>query len=497
MVPLASTPTVFETMPDTMYLVETIAADATSMKINYVPLAMTSGVFLVDEGTAIEERISWNGTPTDNGDGTATFSDLGRGLGYGGGTAYAAAAATAYSHTGNSSTVRLVMAHEYLNKMMATDRDNTILSGKKLFMGGSGVWVYGDATELYLRSTTTAEKTLAQLAAGAGSDEKVRISIGDDTSDYLESKVIGGDGITLSVVNDEATETLNVAVDLKTSGGLAIESGQLKVDTSAISVMPTGASIPWHSKVAPSGYLLCYGQNVSRATYSALFSVIVPLMGVFTVTIASPAVFSLTAHTLLAGERIYFTTTGTLPTGLSVNTIYYVIAAGLTADAFQVSATLGGSAINTTGSQSGVHSAYSCPYGLGDGSTTFGIPDYRGRFGLGNDLMGGGSATTRVTSPTGASLGETAAGTEKVTLVTTDIPTGLHLVTASGIGGGGGNTVQNAFSGLTTFPAGSNGNGNCSTAPISNQASSAASTMGTTQVNNMPPYITENRIIKT
>lgn len=77
---------------------------------------------------------------------------------------------------------------------------------------------------------------------------------------------------------------------------------------------------------------------------------------VFTVTIASPAVFSLTAHGFVAGTKLYFTTTGALPTGLVAGTGYYVIAAGLTANAFEVSATAGGSAINSTGSQSGVHS---------------------------------------------------------------------------------------------------------------------------------------------
>ena len=76
----------------------------------------------------------------------------------------------------------------------------------------------------------------------------------------------------------------------------------------------------------------------------------------FTVTIASPGVFTVTGHGLGAGDTVVFTTTGALPTGLSVNTVYYVISAGLTSDEFEVSATLGGSAINTSGSQSGTHS---------------------------------------------------------------------------------------------------------------------------------------------
>lgn len=81
-----------------------------------------------------------------------------------------------------------------------------------------------------------------------------------------------------------------------------------------------------------------------------------PLAGaIFTVTIASPAVFSKTAHGLVANDTIIFSTTGALPTGLTAGTVYYVIAAGLTADAFEVSTSQGGAAVNTSGSQSGTH----------------------------------------------------------------------------------------------------------------------------------------------
>ena len=77
-----------------------------------------------------------------------------------------------------------------------------------------------------------------------------------------------------------------------------------------------------------------------------------------TMTIASPAVVTLTAHGLLAGDKIYFTTTGALPTGVTANTAYYVISAGLATDTFRFSATSGGSAVDTSGSQSGVHTLY-------------------------------------------------------------------------------------------------------------------------------------------
>ena len=90
----------------------------------------------------------------------------------------------------------------------------------------------------------------------------------------------------------------------------------------------------------------------------------------FTVTIASPAIFSATAHNLVEGDIIIFETTGALPTGLSVDTSgieYVVLANKMTADAFTVASTAtsasgvtGGSGVltplNTSGTQSGSHS---------------------------------------------------------------------------------------------------------------------------------------------
>lgn len=78
-----------------------------------------------------------------------------------------------------------------------------------------------------------------------------------------------------------------------------------------------------------------------------------------TMTIATPAVVSWSDHGLEAGDPVRFTTTGALPTGVTADTFYYVISAGLAEDSFQFSATPGGSAVNTTGTQSGVHTGSS------------------------------------------------------------------------------------------------------------------------------------------
>lgn len=81
----------------------------------------------------------------------------------------------------------------------------------------------------------------------------------------------------------------------------------------------------------------------------------VSLPATFTVTIASPAVFTYT-NTFAANDPVVLSTTGALPTGLTAGTTYYVSATSLSGSSFKLSATPGGAVINTSGSQSGTHS---------------------------------------------------------------------------------------------------------------------------------------------
>ena len=75
----------------------------------------------------------------------------------------------------------------------------------------------------------------------------------------------------------------------------------------------------------------------------------------FSVNLATPATFTCTSHGLNIGDTVTLTTTGALPTGLSAGTTYYVITAGFTANAFELSLTSEGTPVNTSVSQSGVH----------------------------------------------------------------------------------------------------------------------------------------------
>lgn len=129
------------------------------------------------------------------------------------------------------------------------------------------------------------------------------------------------------------------------------------VDTQGTIAATFSPSLP--ATYASGDVLFSLLSNDTGGTAIALYST------TFTVTIASPAVITYggTADVFLEGSAIYFTTTGALPTGLSVNTTYYVKNLVAGSNTFEVEASVGGGSINTSGTQSGTHTVYAGAYG--------------------------------------------------------------------------------------------------------------------------------------
>ena len=73
-----------------------------------------------------------------------------------------------------------------------------------------------------------------------------------------------------------------------------------------------------------------------------------------TITQAKPAVITWTAHELVIGNAVSFTTTGAIPTGITASYTYFVQEI-LSANTFTVSITNGGAAMNTRSAGSGTH----------------------------------------------------------------------------------------------------------------------------------------------
>jgi microcystin-dependent protein len=166
--------------------------------------------------------------------------------------------------------------------------------------------------------------------------------------------------------------------------------------------LPTGTILDYAGGGAPTGFLQCYGQAVSRTTYAALFATL------------------------------------------------------------------------------------STAYGAGDGSTTFNLPDLRGRVGVGKDNMGGSAASRMTTGGSGVdgiALGATG-GSQTHTLDSTQMPAHTHAPLSG---------TSPAF----MHSVASGGTGTMGGGTIIGTAATTGSTGGGLAHNNTQPSIILNKIIKT
>lgn len=165
----------------------------------------------------------------------------------------------------------------------------------------------------------------------------------------IETSVLDTD-TTLAAASDSKVATQR-AVKAYIDGG-----GDLSIATK---VVPTGAILPYGGATAPSNFLLCNGSAVSRTTYADLFAVTSTSYGVgdgsttfnlpnlqgrfplgyaasaptkvFTFASRASNVITISgadnhAHNeLQTGQAVVYTSTGTVITGLTSTTTYYVI----------------------------------------------------------------------------------------------------------------------------------------------------------------------------
>lgn len=157
-----------------------------------------------------------------------------------------------------------------------------------------------------------------------------------------------------------------------------------------------------------------------------------------------------------------------------------------------------GQAVNRTGTYADLFAKISTIYGPGDNSTTFNLPDLRGRVPIGLDNINGTNAGI-ITIVNGTTLGAKA-GEEKVTLQAneTALPAHTHGITDPQHNHGFSYSSGNRTSGGTVRHAQLNTTGNVenlltNTTGISINSSSSAATSAH---NNVQPSIIVNYIIK-
>ena len=196
-----------------------------------------------------------------------------------------------------------------------------------------------------------------------------------------------------------------------------------------------GVIKPYAGLTPPTGYLFTDGAAVSRATYAALFAAMsIQTTGNFTsgsaVVTSIPSTANMQAGMPISGPRIQ---SGTVIQSVDSST--------------QIT-------MSKTASSSGTGTACAvCPFGVGDGSTTFNLPDLRQRMPLGMAASG-----------TGSRLGETG-GNINHTHSTPNHTHGLGTPDASGTGalqGWGyiGEGTTSVYHGTNSSGAGTSGSGN-------------------------------------
>jgi microcystin-dependent protein len=165
-------------------------------------------------------------------------------------------------------------------------------------------------------------------------------------------------------------------------------------------LVPAGRMEPYAGFDAPSGWLLCNGAAVSRATYSRLFGVMTKTTTGTTVT-GSSAVTVTSSSGMVAGMPVE-------GPGIALGaTVLSVI------NATQITLS------EEAGAGSGAGTIRVLPFGKGDGSTTFNVPDSRGR-----TLIGAGQGSGLTNRRLGATTGQ-----EDVTLSVAEMPTHSHTST--------------------------------------------------------------------
>lgn len=230
----------------------------------------------------------------------------------------------------------------------------------------------GGVSKVRSSTSTTLTKqgvltSVSTIAFVAGDGVTIPATITDSAAQFLNAGFAAGDSL---YVTGSTGNSSNFTIASVTAGVITlIMSDALTAEVAGPSITmynqtgPTWKSARFFSTISGRAFMYngvsyIYNGGEATDTLTGITAATGQLIGTTTITNATPAVATKVAHGLVAGDQIFFTSTGALPAGLAINTPYFVIAAGLTADTFEVSATSGGAAINTTNAGSGTHTTY-------------------------------------------------------------------------------------------------------------------------------------------
>lgn len=244
--------------------------------------------------------------------------------------------------------------------------DILVPNGQSISIGSTGdeptvvqIQTASPGVQPWIYTTLATLDNSAQTFGPYGQDRTIRIQNRNATVEYdvgtqpkLRSfpALVLGSLTPVSLVEPAATfTTLTYADD---SGNVKLVSAGVHGLTNAVA---QGASlyVTWTGGTASTGFY----EVLDADTATDEVTIDLPYIdATVTITIAAPGVVTWANHGLAVNDTIRFTTTGALPTGLAINTTYYVKEV-LSANTFTVSASAGGAAITTSGTQSGTQTA--------------------------------------------------------------------------------------------------------------------------------------------
>ena len=211
-------------------------------------------------------------------------------------------------------------------------------------------WIYTTIGSLFNSAQTFGPYGQDRVIRISNRNAQVEYSIGTQPKLRSFPALVLGSLTPVSLVEPAATFiTLTYADD---SGNVKLVSAGVHDLTNAVA---QGASlyVTWTGGTASTGFY----EVLDADTATDEVTIDLPYIdATVTITIAAPGVVTWANHGLAVNDTIRFTTTGALPTGLAINTTYYVKTV-LSANTFTVSASAGGAAITTSGTQSGTQTA--------------------------------------------------------------------------------------------------------------------------------------------
>lgn len=207
--------------------------------------------------------------------------------------------------------------------------------------GGTSDWTYSAAISGSVSPTAAGAKNGALYRYAAYSADLSQWEIGygaytSSTGVFARTTVVLNSSGDTSKINFSAAPTVSIVP--------LAEDFREKLDADRTYYIGVSLGAPAISIASPAvATLTAHGLS---ANDPVVFNV--PLnTTVCTISAANPAVVTMT-NTFSAGQPVVFSSTGYLPTNIVAGTTYYVISTGLSGSSFQISATVGGAAINTT-----------------------------------------------------------------------------------------------------------------------------------------------------